>query len=138
MADGLLVDTCAAIWILEDAELSSFAITAMDDAFDLGRPVFVSTITAWELGMLASRNRLSLGAEPHDLFGLLLSRAGFKEQPLRADVAIASSYLPGDPPRDPFDRIIIATARAHDLTILTRDRLTLSYADAGHVSALAC
>jgi PIN domain nuclease of toxin-antitoxin system len=42
------------------------------------------------------------------------------------------------PPRDPADRIIAATARAFDMTLVTRDRPLLDYADAGHLKALAC
>ena len=40
--------------------------------------------------------------------------------------------------RDPTDRMLIATARAHDLTLITRDRAILAYAAAGHVRAVAC
>lgn len=39
---------------------------------------------------------------------------------------------------DPIDRILIATAREHDLTIITRDRAILAYGAAGHVKTLAC
>jgi len=40
--------------------------------------------------------------------------------------------------KDPIDRILIATARENDLTIITRDRAILSYGAAGHVRTLAC
>ena len=39
---------------------------------------------------------------------------------LSPEVLIDSSVLPGKPPNDPIDRIIIATARQHDLTLVTR------------------
>jgi PIN domain nuclease of toxin-antitoxin system len=51
---------------------------------------------------------------------------------------IASAFLPGSPPRDPADRIIAATARAHDLEIVTRDSELIPYAKAGHVMTIAC
>jgi PIN domain nuclease of toxin-antitoxin system len=57
---------------------------------------------------------------------------------LSTSVLIASSFLPGQPPRDPADKIIIATARAQNLTVVTRDRHILAYSKAGHVLALAC
>jgi PIN domain nuclease of toxin-antitoxin system len=41
-------------------------------------------------------------------------------------------------PRDPADRMVIATARALGLAVMTRDRAILGYAEAGHVQALAC
>lgn len=53
-------------------------------------------------------------------------------------VLVAASYLPEPLHNDPMDRIIIATAREHDLTIITRDRAILSYGAAGYVRTLAC
>jgi PIN domain nuclease of toxin-antitoxin system len=41
--------------------------------------------------------------------------------------------LPGNPPRDPVDRIIAATARAYDLAIVTRDSELIPYGRAGHI-----
>ncbi len=53
-------------------------------------------------------------------------------------ILVAASYLPEPLHNDPMDRIIIATAREHDLTVITRDRLILAYGAAGHVRTLAC
>jgi PIN domain nuclease of toxin-antitoxin system len=54
------------------------------------------------------------------------------------DVLIDSAFLPGDPPFDPADRILAATARRRGLTLVTRDRQLLKYAEAGHLRALGC
>ena len=54
------------------------------------------------------------------------------------EILIASSFLPQPIHNDPTDRILIATAREHDLTIITRDRAILSYGALGHVKVLAC
>jgi PIN domain nuclease of toxin-antitoxin system len=57
---------------------------------------------------------------------------------LDPETLIESSFLPGEPPRDPADRIVLATARAHALPVMTRDRAILAYAEAGHVGAIPC
>jgi PIN domain nuclease of toxin-antitoxin system len=57
---------------------------------------------------------------------------------LPPDLLIASSFLPGKPPRDPADRIIAATARDCGATIITRDRALLTYGEQGHIRVLAC
>ena len=57
---------------------------------------------------------------------------------LSVETLVDSCTLPGSPPDDPADRIIIATARERDLTVLTRDRRILDYSRAGHVRAMAC
>jgi len=42
--------------------------------------------------------------------------------PLTVDVAIDSEQLGDSFPQDPADRLIAATARVHDLTLITSDR----------------
>ena len=54
------------------------------------------------------------------------------------DVLIASSYLPGKPPKDPIDRIIAATARELGATLVTRDRALLGYGEQGHIAVVEC
>ena len=54
------------------------------------------------------------------------------------DIAIEAAMLPGDFHRDPADRLLVATARLLDLTIVTSDAKILAYAAAGHVRAIAC
>ena len=135
---SLLLDTHAAIWITEDQPLASGAIEAIDTAYRTGSTIFVSAITAWEVGLLVSRNRLSIGAKPERWFQRLLAIPGVKLADLSPDILIASSFLPGEPPRDPADRILLATARDLGAKLVTRDRLILKYGEAGQVSTIAC
>ena len=100
----LLWDTCAAIWIYEKARLSDPAIDAMSAAHREGVPAYVSTITAWEVGMLVSRGRLQLLIRPERWFANLFDVPGVVLADLSPDVLIASSYLPGKPPKDPTDQ----------------------------------
>jgi PIN domain nuclease of toxin-antitoxin system len=53
-------------------------------------------------------------------------------------VLIAASFLPGEAPRDPADRILAATAREYGLRLVTRDQRLLEYAEQGHIQALRC
>jgi PIN domain nuclease of toxin-antitoxin system len=134
----LLLDTHAAIWITEDQPLAEGATKAIDVAYRAGSTVFVSAITAWEVGLLVSRNRVSLVATPERWFQRLLAVPGVRLAELSPGILIASSFLPGTPPRDPADRIILATARDLGATLITRDRLLLKYGEYGQVSAIAC
>ena len=138
MANRLLLDTCAAIWAVEGETMSNAAIDAINGSIAAGLPILVSPITAWERGVLAAKGRIASPMTPHRWFELLLSQRGVELTDLSVDILIDSSFLPGHPQGDPADRIIIATARAMDLTIVTRDRAILDYAAEGHVRALAC
>lgn len=133
---GLLLDTCAAIWLVDGDPFSIPATTALEDS--RRGDLHVSPVSAWEFGMLASRGRLKWSTPPLQVYRELIERTGSSVIELTAEILVASSFLPDAPPNDPFDRIVIATALRHNLTILTRDRLILAYAKAGHVRAIAC
>lgn len=134
----LLLDTHAVIWVTEGLPLASGAIDAINAAYRAGSTIFVSAISAWEVGLLVARNRIGLSARPDRWFHKVLAIPGVKLAGLTPDILIESSFLPGDPPRDPADRIIIATARDIGATLVTRDRLLLEYGKSGQVNALAC
>jgi PIN domain nuclease of toxin-antitoxin system len=134
----LLLDTCAAIWLSLQSKMSPEAVAAIDDASDQGLPLRLSLITAWELGLLEKSGRAPMALSPQAIFQAFSRMPGVQPVPLTPDILIDSSLLPGELHGDPADRIIVATARAHDLTIVTRDRHILDYAQRGYVRALAC
>ncbi|HEX4159760.1 MAG TPA: type II toxin-antitoxin system VapC family toxin [Rhizomicrobium sp.] len=133
-----LLDTCALIWIMENAELTSTAVEAMDAAFDRGDFVYASPITAWEIGLLAASGRFKSFLTPQKWLQQLLETPNVRLAELPPRVLLEASLLPGSPPRDPADRIIAATAREFGFTVLTRDRALLDYGTQGYLSAIAC
>ena len=134
----LLWDTHAAVWICGRMPLAQSALDALRAADRDGVPSYVSPVTAFEIGLLAARGRLQLLVRPERWFTNLLEIPGVKLADMSPDLLIASSYLPGEPPRDPFDRIIAATARELGATLLTRDRALLDYGAQGHLAVVAC
>jgi PIN domain nuclease of toxin-antitoxin system len=134
----LLWDTCAAIWISEEAKIAAPALALIDQAHDEGVPSYVSPITAWEVGLLVSLGRMGSPSSPQRWFARLLDIPGVALAEMPPDVLIAASFLPGKPPRDPADRILAATARDLGATLITRDRALLAYGEQGHVRAVEC
>jgi PIN domain nuclease of toxin-antitoxin system len=134
----LLLDTCAAIWLVQDAEMEADAVAAIDASAENDVPIRLSLITAWELGLLAKSGRAAMALAPAAIFRLFLELPGVALEGLTPDILIDSSMLPGPVHGDPADRILIATARALDLTIVTRDSAILDYSARGHVRALPC
>jgi PIN domain nuclease of toxin-antitoxin system len=134
----LLWDTHAAIWIYGKTPIAQSAIDILAAADREGVASYVSPITAFEVGMLVSRGRLQLLVRPERWFANLFDTPGVRLADMSPDVLIASSFLPGKPPRDPFDRIIIATARELGATLITRDRALIDYGAQGHVSVVEC
>jgi PIN domain nuclease of toxin-antitoxin system len=134
----ILLDTCAAIWIVEDAPLAQPAIDLLAAAADAEISIYVSPISAWEIGLLVARARLKLLTTPQRWFQRLLEAPGVRLADLSPELLIAASFLPGEPPRDPADRIIAATARDHGATLMTRDRALLAYGEQGHIRVEEC
>lgn len=124
--------------MMRNDPLARVAQEAIDAAFRSSAYVSVSPITAWEVGLLVSRNRLNLSTTPRGWFQRLLAAPGIKLADLSPDILIAASFLPGRPPKDPADRILLASARELGLTLVTRDRAILSYAKEGHVAVVQC
>lgn len=137
MAERLLLDTCALLWAFNGTNLDAAIEARIDEAAAEGT-LFLSPISAWEVGVLVAKNRISLTLPAEKWITRAFETTGVSVVPLTPDVLVQSSFLPGELHGDPADRMIIATARAHDLTIVTRDRLILAYAEKGNVAALPC
>jgi len=134
----LLLDTCALVFLAEGEAMSKEAIEALDQAAEDGNLVFVSPVSGWEIGFLAGRGRLTMSMDPTAWFNKLASVSGMGLAEVSVPILIASSFLPGSPPRDLVDRILVATARENGYRLVTRDKALLAYAEQGHVPALAC
>ncbi|TIU88320.1 MAG: type II toxin-antitoxin system VapC family toxin [Mesorhizobium sp.] len=138
MTHRLLLDTCAIIWIALNEPIRPEARTAINTAGAADEKIRVSPISAWELGLLSAKGRLAAARSPASIFGEVIATPGIRVEALSPELLIESSFLPGSLHGDPADRILIATARAFDLTLVTRDQSILDYARVGHVRALAC
>ena len=138
LALPLLLDTCAVLWLAEGEELAAEAASALNAAHDESGLTFLSPITAWEIGLLASRGRLTAALSPQAVFQMFLDAPHIRLAGMGPDVLIASSFLPGDPPRDPADRILAATAREFGYALVTRDRRLLAYGSEGHIQTIKC
>jgi len=134
----VLLDTCAAIWLMSGDPLTPASRSVIRSARAANCGVYVSAITAWELGTLASKGRIQLTLPPDVWFETLLSLPGIRLAEATPKILLASTELPGTPPSDPADRIIAATARLHGHRLITRDSKLLAYAAEGHIQATTC
>lgn len=117
---NLLLDSHTLLWALHDPErLRPDAAKAIRDPASV---VFFSAASAWELELKAALGKLSL---PHTWLYAAVE-TGFVELPVTAEVARHSVGLPWHH-KDPFDRVIVAQARAHGLQVATRDSVISLY-----------
>jgi PIN domain nuclease of toxin-antitoxin system len=120
------------------APLSLASRNAIRGAQTANLGVYLSPFTAWEIGTLVAKGRLHLTLSPEVWFDSLLALPGMRLAALTPQLLIGSTALPGNPPSDPADRIIAATARIYGHRVITRDGKLLDYAARGHVLATAC
>jgi PIN domain nuclease of toxin-antitoxin system len=59
----VLLDTCAVIWMAEEVPMASLALSAIRQAAAV-ESLLVSPVSAWEIGLLATRRRQPLTFRP--------------------------------------------------------------------------
>lgn len=118
----ILLDTHVWIWwVTGQADLSTSERAALDGSAEKDPP-FISAISLWEAQMLHARRRLQLEM-PFEPWLIEASGAGVVQVlPLDVSVILAVDRLPRTFHGDPADRIIVASARAHNLALATHDR----------------
>jgi len=133
----VLLDTCAIIDLAEGRLPAQVVVQLTVGALAGG--VFVSSVSAWEIGLLNRKNRqgLTFLPDPTTWFARIVAPAGIRLVTLTPEVAIASSDLPGPLHADPADRLLIATARDLRVPLVTSDRKIIDYGAGGQVSVIA-
>ena len=124
----LLLDTHVWVWYLENdrkrlAKKVADHVAAAESAGD----VFVSDISFWEVANKSTNEKLfSMDAV------VWLQRAAeapaLSYIPVERAALIQSTRLAGTPPRDPADRILIATTQLNAATLVTSDTQIIQYA----------
>ncbi len=113
----IVIDTHIFIWFFSrPAMLSAKAVKAVAEAEKL----IVPSIVLWEIAMLAERKRISIPQPWSDWLRRVCGQAGLHIQPITPDIAALSATL--EMHRDPADRLVVATAKALDLPLISADR----------------
>jgi PIN domain nuclease of toxin-antitoxin system len=133
----IVLDTHVLIWAVnDDSRLGKTARQIINDMTQHSR-VLIAAITPWEIAMLAQKGRIALGNDVGRWISRALALPGVALAPLEAPISVDSVRLPGDFHADPADRMIVATARFHQVPLMTADQAILAYGAKGHVGTLA-
>jgi PIN domain nuclease of toxin-antitoxin system len=117
----ILLDTHVVVWLAQDySRISPTARAAIKEARKKNRGVAISGITLFEIALLASRGRINF--RPDVKTTLSEVERHFIVLPITANIALQAFEIPAGYPNDPVDRIILATAVVHGLTLVTADR----------------
>ena len=126
----LLLDTNAVIFCAHKSNRLSNA--AYDFITDPDSEIFVSAETAAELACLERRKNLQITNGWREWFRNQLTVNTWICLPVTLEIIEEAYALPEPIHRDPADRILIATARLENFTLITTHELILKYP---HVAA---
>jgi PIN domain nuclease of toxin-antitoxin system len=89
--------------------------------------MLLSAISPWEFCKLIEKQRLGISCNPQEWITRALAMPKLRIVPLTPELAYQSTILPQPFHGDPGDQIIVATARAENATIITKDKLIREY-----------
>ena len=124
----LLLDTHVALWAVRDAPKLGWRARGL--IADLDNSIYVSVVTLWEIAIKFALRK----GRPSDMpvsavnAAAIFQSAGYELLPVLPQHALAVADLP--PARtDPFDRMLIAQARAEPMRLLTSDAAVAAYGE---------
>ena len=123
----ILLDTHALIWALENPKLLSS--NASNQILDLTNEIFISQVSFFEIAIKQTLGKITLEL---GLDGLIeeTRKQSIEVLPLTDAHLLAYTQLPlFAEHRDPFDRVIIATAFCEQLEVITVDEKFKLYPD---------
>ena len=124
MNEGILLDTCALIWLVNEPE---FLTAPQQQALTATPNIAISSISGAEIACLQEKGRLQLDRHWKHWFDHFTTLNNIRILDVSYDMLTEAFSLPAPFHRDPCDRIIVGTARHLSLEIITGDRKIHDY-----------
>ena len=121
-----LLDTHMVLWFAENS--SKLSDNAKAIILDESNEKYVSMASCWEISIKLSLNKLTLDGGTREFFHIIIEN-GLSLIPIEEEYLSVVEVLPFHH-RDPFDRLLIATAISEKLVLLTDDHQLLEYVGA--------
>jgi len=123
---GYLLDTHTFLWWTGEPARLPTAVLGILRSPDSS--LLLSTASAWELQIKVGLGKLQLDVALEEIIDREIAENGLALLPIELAHIIALGALP-PLHRDPFDRMLIAQARAEDLVLVSGDGLVRAYPD---------
>ena len=129
----ILLDTHTWIWSVEgDVRRIGRRSRSLLQRAETDDRIRVSVVSVFEVVALATSGRLRLAVSAESWIRGSLATAGVRLAEVTPAIAIDAGFIPRDVLADPLDRLLVASARQLDATLLTSDGRILDYAAATH------
>lgn len=126
-----LLDTVVFLWVLDaQHNLNKAAQKILQDR---AQQIFLSSVVSWEMVIKMSRGKLKLSRSPAEMLQRAFTELGAQSLPVTHVHTLELTGLPALH-NDPFDRMLVAQARAEGMILMTADSLLQNYP----VQTLSC
>lgn len=123
----ILLDTCTLLWLAVDAgRLPEVVQRRIERCPPQER--YVSAVTALEVGLKVATGKVRLPHSPRLWFQRTCAARGLTVLPITWSIAVRATELPWHH-RDPADRLLLATALEHQLTLFSPDQHVRAYTE---------
>ena len=120
---GYLLDTHTAIWFFNGSD--TLSKTADSIICDLSNPIYISIVSVWELAIKTGIGKLEFIGKTSG-FIRLAEKNEITILPIKPSHLAVYESLPMIH-RDPFDRLLIATALDEQMSLISADRNIAQY-----------
>lgn len=133
----IVLDTHIFLWLINGNKeiIDSGFLPVINNAIK-DSSIIIPAISLWEISMLVAKQRIILQENTLDWLKNATSAPGISVYPISPEVAYESTILPGNFHGDPADRMVVATARVINGTLLTFDKEIIAYSRHGYVKIL--
>lgn len=123
----IVLDTHAWVWwVTSDRRLSRKARAAIARAQPRGE-LWLSMISIWEVAKKVEKGQIVFDRPLDDWLESALAADGLQLADMTRSILVDSCRLPQPFHDDPADQIIVATARSHSATVVTKDARLRDY-----------
>jgi PIN domain nuclease of toxin-antitoxin system len=123
----ILLDTHVFIWYVNGNDELSKRMQSIIDSAIQSNTLYLAAISLWEVSMLDAKKRIVLEMPCLEWINRAIKEIHLQVLSVTPTIAVESCNLPGDFHGDPADRLIVATARAEGLSLLTCDTNIVTY-----------
>ena len=119
---NILLDTHIAIWAISNHK--NLAAKARDMISDPDNTIYFSSVSVWEVLLKADSPKNNLNLTPEDFVGYC-EESGYYQLNMKSKHVLTAATLDmskvDKEHRDPFDRLLLAQAKAENFSFLTHD-----------------
>jgi PIN domain nuclease of toxin-antitoxin system len=122
-----LLDTHAWVWWLTEDRRLSRRVRSLIARRLAEQDLWISLISVWEVAKKVEKGHLVLDRPAHEWLDEAATQPGLGVWELTRPILVQSCELPQPFHGDPADQILVATARHHGATLVTRDQRIRRY-----------